>query len=149
MAERDIFANSCQRAWGVSQTCLEWPIKRGALSGTRHTWKCSPQCSSSTKSGGILSSSWPSSSFGVVVNKVLCRSCEYIPHEGRNGQWCTNRNTAQIPGLTQRLGIPNNTHSGQDRPQFYCSKCCGNNSEVLCIERAAAGICTCCPVRAK
>ena len=149
MAERDISANSCRQMCEVSRTWWRWPIKRATLSGTREIWKCSPQYTSSTKSSAILSSSWLSSSFEVVANQVFCKSCGYIPPVCRNGQWWTDINAALIPGFTQSLCICNHTKSGRDRPQSYCSKPWGNNSEVLAIERAAAGICTNCPVRAK
>jgi len=149
MPERDIFTNACQQTCGVSWTWLRRQIKSGAPSGTRETWKCSPQCTSSTNGGAILSSSCPSSSLEVVANEVFCGSCGYIPHVCWNGQWWTHRNAAQIPEFTISIWIGNYTHSEQDRPiSLSCIPCC-NNSEVRGIERAVAGIGTSSPVRAK
>jgi len=149
LAERDISANPCQRTCGVSQSWQGWLIKRRTLSGTRDTGKCSPQCTSSTRSGAIMSSSWLSSSFEVVVNRVFRGWCGYIPPVWRIGQWWTDRNAAQMPGFTQSLCIRNDTQNGRDRPEFYCKKPCSINSEVLGIEGAVAGMCTSCPVRSK
>jgi len=71
LAERDISANACQRTCGVSRTWPRGSIVRGSSSGTKETRKCSPWCTSSTKSGAILPTSWPNSSFKVVANEVL------------------------------------------------------------------------------
>jgi len=144
MPERDISNTTCQRTCRVSWTWRRSPIKRGAPFGTKETRQCSPWCTSCTKSGAIVSSSGPSSSFEVVANEVVCRYCGYIPHECRNGQCWRDRNAVQIPGFTKSLCIHNDTEIGQDRPQSYTSKWCGNNSEVLGIERAVAEICTSC-----
>ena len=149
MAESDISAIVCQEAYEVSRTWQRCRIKRGASAGTSETWKCSPLCTSSTTWGAILSSSWPSSSFEVVIHKVFWGSCGYIPPVCRNGQWWTVRNTGQIAGLMQSLCICNDPESGQDQPICYCSKPCSNNSEVLGIELAVAGICMSFPVWAK
>ena len=147
MAERDSSANACQRTCIVSRTWPGWWIKRGAPSGTRLKWKCTPRCTS-TKGGAILSSFWPSLSFEAVANRVFCGSCGYITHICRNGQWWTHRNAAQILGFTKSLCICNYTQSRRDWPKSYSSKPCSNNSEVLGIEWAVAGIWTSCLARA-
>jgi len=149
MAQWDIPANTCQGTCRDSGTWLGWRIKRGPPSGTRQKWYCTPQCSSSTKGGAILSSYWPSSSFEVVANQVFCGSCGYIPHVCRNRQWSMHRNAAQIPGFTKSLCIRNHSHSGRDRLKSYSTKPCSNNSEVLGIEWAVAGICISYPTRGK
>jgi len=149
MTESDLSADTCQRPCRVSHNWQRRWVKRGTPSGWRDTWKCSPQCTCCSKSGAIVSSSWPSSSFEVVVNKVFCGSCGHIPPVSRDGQWWTDRNGAHFPGFIQFLCICNGTQSGQYRPKSYCSKPCGNNSKVVGIQWAVAGICTSCSVRAK
>jgi len=147
MAERDISANACQGTCGVSRT---WPgqwIKRGASSGTRHKWKCTPQCTSCTKGCVILSSSGPSVLVEVVANEVFCESCGYIQHVCRNWKWWTHRNAAQISWFVKSLCIHCDTQSWRYQPKSYSGKPCSNHSELLGIEWAAAGICTSCPVR--
>jgi len=132
MAERDIAANASQWTCGVSVTWRRRCIRRDAPS-RRENWKCSPQCTPSTKGVAILSFSWPSSSFEVVANQVFCGSCGYIPHVCRNVQWWKHRNATQIPELTKSLCIHNHTQSRRDRPKSYSSKPCSNKSEVLGI----------------
>jgi len=149
MDETDIAFNASQRTWGVSHTWQWWRIEIGAPSHTRQQWKCTPWCTSSANGRAIFASSWPSSSFEVVANKLLRGSCAYIPQGWRNGKWWTHRNAAQIPGFTISLCICNDTQSGRDRPKSYSCKPCSNYSEVLGIEWAAAGISTSCPARAK
>jgi len=148
MAEGQILANACQGTCRVSWTWPRRRIKQDSAS-RREKQKCTAQCTSSTKVSPILSSFWPSSSFEVVANEVFCGWCGYIPHVCRNEQWWTHRNAAQIPGFTKSLYIHNHTHSGRDRPKSYSCKSCSNNSEILGIEWAAAGICTSCTARAK
>jgi len=148
MAGRDIAADTCQTTSGVSRT---WPgcwLQRGGPPRKIPKWKCAPQCTF-TQSGAILSSSWPSLSFELMANQVFCRSCGYIPHVCKNGQWWMLSNAAQIPGFTKSLCICNYTQSGRDRPKSYSSNRCSNISEVQGIEWAAAGIYTSCPARAK
>ena len=101
------------------------------------------------KSGAILSSSLPGSSCEVAVNKAFCGSCGYILRVDRNGRWWSDRNGDLIPGFTQSLCIRNDTQTGRDQPNLYCSKLCSTLSEVLGIAWAAAGICPSCPIRAK
>jgi len=140
MAERDNSANACQRTCVVSRTWQRRPIRIEVPSRTWETWKCSPQCTSSTKGGAIVSPSWQCSSIEVVSNQLFCRSCGYIPHVCRNGQWWIDRNSAQIPGFAQSLCICNDTQSGLGQTKSYCTKASSNYSEVLGIERAVAGI---------
>jgi len=65
-------------------------------------------------------------------------------------QWAmmNRQKFSSIPGFMQSLCIVNNMQNGLDRLKSYCSKRCGNNSEVLGVEWAAAGISISCPVRA-
>jgi len=149
MAEKFICDKACQRTCGVSRTWPRCPIYRGPPSRTQETWKSSALCTSSPKSGAILSSSSPSSLFEVVANQVFCGSCGYIPHVCRNGQWWMHRNAAQIAGFTKSLGSCNHTQSGRDRPKSYCSKQCSYNSEVLGVKWAAEDICMSYLARAK
>jgi len=148
MAHTDVSANAWHQTCRVYRTWSWQRFNGGAPSRIRQKWKCTPQCTSSTKGNAILSSSWPSSSFKAVANQVFCGSCGYIPHVCRNAQWWMRRNGAQIPGFTKYLSIHNYTQSGRDRPKSYTSKPCSNSSEVMDIESAAAGICMSCPATA-
>jgi len=148
IAERDIAANACQGTCGVSQPWPRQCIKRDSPS-RREKWKCTAQCTSSTKGSAILSSSWRSLSSEVVANKVFDVSCGYIPHVCWNGQWWMHRNAAHIPGFTKSLCINNHTQSGCNSPRCYSCRLCSNNSEILGIEWTVGDICTSCLARAK
>jgi len=148
LAERDISAHACEWNCRVSRTWQRLHIKRDTPS-RREKWKCSAQCTHSTKGVAILSSSWPSLSFEVVANQVFCGSCGYIPHVCRNGQWPTHRNAPQIPGFMKSHWIGNHKQHWRDMHKSFSSKPYSNNSEVLGIEWAAAGICTSCAAGAK
>jgi len=96
-----------------------------------------------------LFSFWWSSPFEVVAKQLFCSSCGYVPHVCRNGEWWINWNAAQIPQFTKSCCSLNYTQSGWDWSISYYCKLCSNNSEVLDIEWAAAGIYIGCPDRGK
>ena len=121
MAVRDISANAWSPISSESQQWLRRHITRHAPSRTRATCKCSPYCTSSTKSGTILFSSWPGSSFEVVANKVFCSSCGYISHVCGNGQQWTLRNAAQTSAKCKSGRKPHTNIS--DTPVAHTSAC--------------------------
>ena len=132
----------------VSRTRRKWQIKKGSPCWTNGNWKCTPQCAFSTNSSAILFSSWPSSSFEVVVNQVFHRSCWYIPHVCRNGPCWKHRNAFEILEVMKSHCICQNTQSGWDRPQSYSGKPPSNNWGFLGIKWVVAGICLSWPARA-
>jgi len=120
------------------------PVERGALSCISETSTYTPRCISSTK-GAIFSSSCPSLSFEVVANQVSCASCGYSLHVCRNEQWWAHRNAAQIVEFTKSLCIRNYTPRGPERRISFSSTLHRNDSEVLGMDWAAAGIYMSCP----
>jgi len=149
MGEWNISSNGGKWTWEVSRGWLGQRIKRGPSSDTRQKWICTPWCTSSTHDSYILSSFWPSSSFQIVANQVLCWSCGYIPHVCRYEQWWWHRNATKFPGFMKSLSMCNDTHYEWDRHISHSSKPCSNNCEALGITWGAAGICTSCLAMAK
>jgi len=101
------------------------------------------------KDSVMLSTARPSSSFEVVAHKVFCRSFGCFLLVCRTGQWWAHRNAAQIQRFAKSHCVHIYTQSRWDRPKSHHSKPWGNNSDVLGIEWAAAGMCTGCPIGAK
>jgi len=142
MAEMEISTNACQGTGGVSRTWRGQNIKSGTPACTWNLFLCLASCTSPSNAGAILSSARPRASFEVGAHKVFCGPFRYILHVCSNGHQWAHRNAAQTPTFAKSLCVCNYTQSGWDSPQSHSSKPCGDNSEVLGIEWAAAGNCT-------
>jgi hypothetical protein len=95
-----------------------------------------------------LSCSWASLLFPVMANRVCCRPWWYIPYVCRKEQWWMHRQAAEIQRCMKSLCIYNHSQRWRDLPLSYWWDPYMNDSDIVDIEWAVAGIGISCPTRA-